>query len=41
ADAAAAAADGTEPPTDNNADGAYREHLARVLTGRALAEAGA
>ncbi|HBA94678.1 MAG TPA: carbon monoxide dehydrogenase, partial [Acidimicrobiaceae bacterium] len=31
-DAAASAADGTEPPTDNQADGPYREHLARVLT---------
>ena len=41
ADAAEAAADETEPPIDNNADGPYREHLARVLTGRALAEAGA
>ena len=35
-DAAAVAADGTEPPTDNNADGDYRAHLARVLTERAL-----
>ena len=34
------AADGTEPPTDNQADGAYREHLARVLTARALVAAG-
>ena len=40
-DAAAVAADGTEPPTDNNADGAYREHLVRVLTERALVAAGA
>ena len=39
-DAAAGAADGTEPPTDNQADGAYREHLARVLTARALTAAG-
>jgi len=39
-DAAASAADGTEPPTDNQADGAYREHLARVLTARALVAAG-
>jgi aerobic carbon-monoxide dehydrogenase medium subunit len=36
ADAAAAAAEGTEPPSDLNADGAYRQHLARVLTRRAL-----
>jgi aerobic carbon-monoxide dehydrogenase medium subunit len=35
-DAAAAAAEGTEPPSDLNADGAYRQHLARVLTRRAL-----
>ena len=41
ADAAAAAADGTSPPTDNNGDADYRSHLARVLTGRALATAGA
>ena len=40
-DAAAVAADGTEPPTDNNADGDYRAHLARVLTERALGAAGA
>ena len=40
-EAAAAAADGTEPPSDNNADVAYREHLVRVLTERALAAAGA
>ncbi len=39
-DAAASAADGTEPPTDNQADGPYREHLARVLTARALTAAG-
>jgi carbon-monoxide dehydrogenase medium subunit len=39
-DAAAVAADGTEPPTDNNADGDYRAHLARVLTERALVAAG-
>jgi carbon-monoxide dehydrogenase medium subunit len=36
ADAAALAADGTEPPADLNADGEYRSHLARVLTQRAL-----
>jgi carbon-monoxide dehydrogenase medium subunit len=40
ADAAARAADGTEPPTDNNGDPAYRSHLARVLTTRALRTAG-
>ena len=40
-DAAAVAADGTEPPSDNNADRAYREHLVRVLTERALVAAGA
>jgi aerobic carbon-monoxide dehydrogenase medium subunit len=39
--AAAAAAEGTNPPTDANADADYRRHLARVLTGRAvLAAAG-
>ncbi len=37
--AAARAADGTEPPADINASRGYREHLARVLVGRALAEA--
>jgi len=36
ADAAALAADGAEPPSDNNADPAYRSHLAQVLTKRAL-----
>lgn len=36
ADAAAMAADGTEPPEDLNADAAYRTHLAQVLTKRAL-----
>ena len=35
-EAAGAAADGTEPPTDLNADADFRRHLARVLTGRAL-----
>ena len=40
-EAAAGAADGTEPPTDTQADAAYREHLARVLTARALDVAGA
>jgi aerobic carbon-monoxide dehydrogenase medium subunit len=36
ADAAAAAAEGTDPPEDLNADATYRRHLARVLTRRAL-----
>ena len=36
ADAAAVAAEGTEAPADINGTTAYREHLARVLTGRAL-----
>ena len=36
ADAAAHAADGTEPTTDLNATPEYREHLARVLVRRAL-----
>jgi carbon-monoxide dehydrogenase medium subunit len=36
ADAAARAADGTEPPSDLNASSDYRRHLARVLVGRAL-----
>ncbi len=35
--AAELAADGTSPGTDIHADRAYREHLARVLTARALA----
>ncbi|MFG1922826.1 FAD binding domain-containing protein [Cryptosporangium sp. NPDC048952] len=40
--AAAHAADGTSPPSDLNGDAAYRQHLARVLTRRAvLAAAGA
>ncbi len=39
ADAAAVAADGTAPPEDLNGDSEYRSHLARVLVGRALAEA--
>jgi len=38
-DAAALAADGTEPPTDHAASSDFRKHLARVLTRRALAEA--
>lgn len=38
-DAAALAADGTEPPADLNASEDFRRHLARVLTHRALDEA--
>ncbi len=38
ADAAARAAEGTEPPDDLNGDAEYRTHLAQVLVGRALAE---
>jgi aerobic carbon-monoxide dehydrogenase medium subunit len=34
--AAAHAAEGTSPPVDGNADVEYRQHLARVLTGRAV-----
>jgi carbon-monoxide dehydrogenase medium subunit len=37
--AAAHAAEGTSPTTDGNADAEYRQHLARVLTGRAVAAA--
>jgi carbon-monoxide dehydrogenase medium subunit len=37
--AAAYAAEGTSPTTDGNADAEYRQHLARVLTGRAVAAA--
>jgi carbon-monoxide dehydrogenase medium subunit len=37
--AAASAADGTEPPADLHGAPDYRRHLARVLTGRALAAA--
>ena len=37
--AAASAADGTSPPSDLNARPDYRQQLARVLTGRALAGA--
>jgi carbon-monoxide dehydrogenase medium subunit len=36
ADAAAVAAEGTDAPADLNASAEYREHLARVLVGRAL-----
>jgi aerobic carbon-monoxide dehydrogenase medium subunit len=39
ADAAAHAADDTDPPTDLNADGDFRRHLAQVLTRRALTAA--
>ena len=39
-EAAANAAEGTNPPTDLNAPRTYREHLARVLVRRALEEAG-
>ena len=38
ADAAAHAAEGTSAPEDINADRGYREHLARVLVGRGVAE---
>jgi carbon-monoxide dehydrogenase medium subunit len=37
-DAAAHAAEGTSPSADINGDRRYREHLARVLVGRALEE---
>ncbi|HET8640742.1 MAG TPA: xanthine dehydrogenase family protein subunit M [Pseudonocardiaceae bacterium] len=37
--AAAHAADGVEPLVDGNADAGYRRHLAKVLTGRAVASA--
>lgn len=40
ADAAAVAADGTEPSSDLNASREFRQHLARVLVRRALEEAG-
>ena len=39
ADAAAVAADGTAPSSDENADADFRRHLARVLTERALVDA--
>lgn len=38
-EAAAHAAEGTSPPSDGNADAAYRQHLARVLTSRAVSAA--
>lgn len=38
-EAAAHAAEGTSPPTDGNADAEYRQHLARVLTSRAVSAA--
>ncbi|MDQ1375222.1 MAG: aerobic carbon-monoxide dehydrogenase medium subunit [Actinomycetota bacterium] len=41
ADAAASAAEGTDPSSDLNATVEYRQHLARVLVRRALEEAGA
>lgn len=37
--AAEHAGEGTSPSSDSNADADYREHLARVLTGRAVAAA--
>ena len=40
ADAAAQAAEGTEPSSDLNASAEYRRHLAQVLVRRALEEAG-
>jgi carbon-monoxide dehydrogenase medium subunit len=40
ADAAALAAEGTEPPSDLNATPDYRRHLASVLVRRALQQAG-
>jgi carbon-monoxide dehydrogenase medium subunit len=38
-DAAAEAATGTDPTADLNASIEYRQHLARILTKRALTEA--
>jgi carbon-monoxide dehydrogenase medium subunit len=35
-EAAAQAAEGTNPPTDTNGDADFRRHLAKVLTGRAV-----
>ena len=40
AEAAMHASDGTEPPVDLNASAEFRQHLARVLTRRALEAAG-
>jgi len=40
ADAASVAGDDTDPPEDLNADAEYRKHLARVLVGRGISEAG-
>ena len=40
-DAAALAAEGTEPSSDHAASADFRRHLARVLTRRALEEAAA
>jgi carbon-monoxide dehydrogenase medium subunit len=40
AEAATAADQGTEPPSDINASAEYRRHLATVLVRRALEEAG-
>ena len=37
--AAERAAEGTSPPSDHSASGEFRQHLARVLTKRALEEA--
>jgi carbon-monoxide dehydrogenase medium subunit len=39
ADAAAHAAEGTQPSSDHAASADFRKHLARVLTRRALDEA--
>jgi aerobic carbon-monoxide dehydrogenase medium subunit len=39
AKAAELAAEGTNPPADLNATSEYKQHLARVLTRRAIAEA--
>jgi aerobic carbon-monoxide dehydrogenase medium subunit len=39
ADPGAVADEGTEPPSDTNASAEFRRHLARVLVGRAIAEA--
>ncbi|MQA97115.1 MAG: xanthine dehydrogenase family protein subunit M, partial [Streptosporangiales bacterium] len=41
ADAAEKAADGTSPPDESVAGAPYRQHLARVLTRRALENAAA